>query len=140
MPRVPLSRQPARAWLLVALMAAGSIFMWLGVPLGLVFLVSQTVETTQPTFGPYLIVLIGVPLGMTIVGRWLGALDRRYAAVVARDNRRRQAAWLRSMRGERREERRWEVLDVVMISSVTLALTAMGIWFVLFAGSSLPTG
>jgi hypothetical protein len=126
--------------LLVALMAAGSVFMWLGVPLGLVFLVSQTVETTQPTLGPYLIVLVGVPLGMTLVGRWLGALDRRYATVVARERGRRQAAWLRSMRGERREERRWEVLDVVMISSVSLALLTMGVWFLLFAGSSLPGG
>ena len=33
---------------------AGSITMWLGVPVGLIYLVSKLVDTQQPTMGPYL--------------------------------------------------------------------------------------
>jgi hypothetical protein len=125
-------------WSLVAAMAAGSVVMWLGVPLGLLYAVSATVKTTQPTAGPYLLIVVGVPLGMAVVGRGLGALDRRYAAVTARDEGRRQAAWLRSMRGDRGDAGRWEVLDVVMVWSVGTALLAFAVWFFVFAGSSLP--
>jgi hypothetical protein len=135
------SRGPAArlaAWGLVALMAAGSVLMWLGVPVGLIYLVSRTVQTTQPTLGPYVMVLVGVPLGMTLVGKGLGALDRRYARMTARAEGRRQPVWLRSMRGERREQSRWEVLDVVMVWSVSTALLLFGIWFFVFAGSSIP--
>jgi len=31
------------------------------------------------------------------------------------------------------------VLDVVMVCSVALAVVCFGVWFFLFAGSSLPT-
>src|SRR6266496_3579337 len=114
-------RRRLEMWGLVSLMAVGSILMWLGVPLGLIYVVSKSVETTQPTLGPYLAVLVGVPLGMAIVGRGLGALDRRYARVRAREDARRQAPWLRSLRGERSQTHRWEVLDVVMVWSVSTA-------------------
>jgi hypothetical protein len=133
-----MRRGRAEIWGLIALMAAGSIMMWLGVPVGLIYAVSKSVTTTQPTLGPYLVVLCGVPLGMAVVGRGLGALDRRYARVTARESERRQAPWLRSLRGERRQSHRWEVLDVVMVWSVSTALLALGVWFFGFAGSSLP--
>jgi hypothetical protein len=125
---------------LIALMAVGSVAMWLGVPLGIVYLVSMMVDTTQPTMGPYVVVLFGLPIGMTVIGKCLGALDRHYGRVTGSEDERRQAAWLKSMRGERRGARpgRWKVLDVVMIWSVSIALTAFGVWFFLFAGSSLP--
>jgi hypothetical protein len=42
------------------------------------------------------------------------------------------------MRGERGSGHQTTVLDVVMISSVAIAGTAFGVWFFLFAGSSLP--
>lgn len=121
-------------------MAVGSVVMWLGVPLSLVYLVSKLVKTTQPTMGPYLIILFGVPIGMAIVGKGLGALDRYYGRRTGSLQERRQAAWLKSMRGERKDARadRWKVLDVVMIWSVCTAGVALAVWFLLFAGSSLP--
>jgi hypothetical protein len=42
------------------------------------------------------------------------------------------------MRGERASNRPTTVLDLVMMVSVSLALTAFGIWFFFFAGSSIP--
>lgn len=120
----------------IALMAIGSVAMWLGVPVGLIYAVSQMVDSTQPQLGPYMIILFGVPIGMTIIGRALGSLDRYYVRRTGGMQERYRAGWLRSMRGERRESSgNWKVLDVVMIWSVTTAALAMGVWFFFFAGS-----
>ena len=121
----------------IALMALGSITMWLGVPIGLIYLVSKMVTTTQPTLGPYMIILFGVPIGMTIIGKLLGMLDRYYVRRTGGIQERYRAGWLKSMRAERKGGSNWKVLDVVMIWSVTTAGAAMGIWFLFFAGSSI---
>ena len=64
--------------------------MWLGVPIGLIYAASKLVDSPQPSMGPYLLILFGVPLGMTIIGKGLGALDRYYVRKTGA--RRRQAA------------------------------------------------
>src|SRR3954462_9690409 len=87
--------------LTIALMAIGSVAMWLGVPFGLIYLVSKMVDTTQPTLGPDLLILSGLPIGMTAIGKCLGALDRWYGRRTGTAEERRQATWLKSMRGER---------------------------------------
>jgi hypothetical protein len=129
------------ALMLVLLMAIGSVIMWIGVPLGLIYLASQMADSSRPSAGPYIVVLLGLPIGMAIVGKLLGYLDRMHSKLTGREEvgGRRSAAWLRSMRGERTSTRRGGVLDKVMIFSVVLALVAFAIWFFGFAGSSLPT-
>jgi hypothetical protein len=122
-------------------MGAGSIVMWLGVPLGLIYAASRVADTSAPTLGPYLLVFFGLPIGMALMAKllgWLNGLHQRLTRTI--DDRPEQASWMRSMRGERRPERRRGVLDSVMIVSVALALVAFGIWFFAFAGSSLPGG
>ncbi len=57
-------------------MGLGSIVMWLGVPLGLVFAASRLADTSAPTLGPYLLVFIGLPIGMAVMAKLLGYLDR----------------------------------------------------------------
>jgi hypothetical protein len=128
------------ALLLVALMAVGSVVMWIGVPIGLIYLASQLADSSKPSAGPYLLVLIGLPVGMAIVGKLLGILDRLHGRLTGREEERHRATWLRSMRAERTSNRRAGVLDQVMVISVGLALIAFGIWFFGFAGSSLPSG
>jgi hypothetical protein len=124
---------------LVLLMAVGSIVMWLGVPLGLVYAASKLAGSSSPTLGPYLLVFIGLPVGMAIVGKALGSLDRAHRRLThPEDERPQQATWMRSMRGERGSTRRAGILDRVMIVSVGVALVAFAIWFFGFAGSSLP--
>jgi hypothetical protein len=131
------------AILLVLLMGGGSIVMWLGVPLGLVYAASRLADTSAPTLGPYLLVFIGLPIGMAVMAKLLGYLDRvhqAYTRTRTGDDRPQQAPWLRSMRGERGSTRKRGVLDTVMIVSVGLALVGFGVWFFGFAGSSLPGG
>ena len=125
---------------LVALMALGSVVMWLGVPLALVYVASRLADTPNPSMGPYLLVIIGLPVGMAVVGKGLGALNRAHVRLTGAETDEYRPGWTRSMRGERKVDRRNGVLDRVMIVSVAIAGLAFAIWFFGFAGSSLPTG
>jgi hypothetical protein len=126
------------AIMLVALMALGSVVMWIGVPLGLIYLASRLADTPNPSMGPYLLVLIGLPVGMAVIGKGLGALNRAHIRVTGAEVDAYRPGWTRSMRAERKTDRRGGVLDRVMVISVALAGVAFAVWFFGFAGSSLP--
>jgi hypothetical protein len=127
------------AVLLIVLMAIGSIAMWVVVPLGLVYLASQLQDRSQPSLGPYLVVLFGLPIGMVAIGKVLGRLDRYYHRLTNTERDVRvQPLWMKSMRGERGSGRPFRMLNVVMVISVTLAAICFAVWFFGFAGSSLP--
>jgi len=125
---------------LVVLMAIGSVVMWLGVPLGLLYVASKLADTPKPSMWPYLFVLFGLPIGMAVVGKALGWLNRVHIRVTGATTDQYRPGWTRSMRGERAVDRRNGVLDRVMIVSVTVAALAFAVWFFGFAGSSMPTG
>jgi hypothetical protein len=128
------------AVLLIALMAIGSVLLWLGIPLGWLYLVSRLVDSSEPSMGPYVLVLVGIPASMVIVGKLLSKLNRAYGELThSASSQRTRTPWLKSMRGERDAARPRTVLDVVMVWSVAVALVCFGIWFFVFAGSSLPT-
>ena len=138
--RLALLKQPT-ALFLVLLMAVGSVFLWLGIPVLWIWGISQAVDTTQPQLGPYVVILFGVPTTMWLFGRVLFRLNQTYERVTGTTSEVRvQLAWMRSMRGERTSPRRTTVLELVMIISVSLCLLVFGIWFLFFAGSSLPRG
>jgi hypothetical protein len=127
------------ALFLILLMAIGSVFLWIGIPVGWLYVASRMVKTSQPTLGPYLLVIFGIPITMVIVGKVLFKLDGVYGRLTGSTPEVQfRAPWLKSMRGERDTGRRLTVLEATMIISVSIALTAFGIWFFLFAGSSLP--
>jgi hypothetical protein len=124
---------------LILLMAAGSVFLWIGIPIGWLYVVSKMVDTSQPSLGPYLLVIVAIPLSMVIFGKLLFGLDRVYSRVTGQQSEvRARAPWLKSVRGERDARRRLTVLEMTMIISVSIALVAFAIWFFGFAGSSLP--
>jgi hypothetical protein len=124
---------------LILLMAAGSVFLWIGIPVGWIYLVSQMVDSSQPSLGPYILLIFGIPITMAIVGKLLFGLDHVYARVTGQDSEVQfRAPWLKSMRGERTTARRLTVLELTMIVSVTIAVLGFGVWFFAFAGSSLP--
>src|SRR2546423_10219560 len=66
------------ALFLILLMAVGSVFLWVGIPVGWLYLASRMVNTSQPTLGPYLLVIVGIPVSMVIVGKLLFKLDGVY--------------------------------------------------------------
>ncbi|HEY8584042.1 MAG TPA: hypothetical protein VIL49_13895 [Capillimicrobium sp.] len=138
MVRTALSK-PA-ALVLILLMALGSVAMWIVVPVFWIWLAGKMQEGTQPSLGPYLLILFGIPITMFVVAKLLSQLNSAYGRVTGQPPRvRMQMPWNKSMRGERDSGTQATVLDIVMLISVSIALVAFGIWFFLFAGSSLPT-
>jgi hypothetical protein len=125
--------------LLILLMAVGSILLWLGIPVGLVYLASQLSTSSQPSLGLYAALAVAIPGLMILTARGLGRLDAVYARLTGaeRDTRYR-GAWTRSVRGERGSTRKRTVLDTVMVVSVSLALVVFAIWFFAFAHTSGP--
>jgi hypothetical protein len=133
--------QPLAKAALIVLMAVGSILLWIGSPIGWLWIASQLQKDTQaPGFGPYLIVLAGIAVTAVVLAKLLSRLNRAYGAVAGNESTVRVVLpWHRSMRGEDEGKAERTVLDVVMVISVAIGLVAMGIWFFFFAGSSLPT-
>jgi hypothetical protein len=119
---------------LVALMAIGSIAMWLGVPIFWVWLASQLSRSSQPSGALILLIVGGISVSMLVLARLLGRANHAHQVITGRVPRRRdQTVWMRSMRGEREVVREHGVLGTVMTVSVSIALVVLGIWFFFFA-------
>jgi hypothetical protein len=133
--------QPLAKAALIALMALGSVVLWIGSPIGWLWIASQMQKDTQaPGFGPYLLVLAGVAVTAVVLAKLLSRLNRAYGVVAGNEPTVRVILpWHRSMRGENEGRAERTVLDVVMVISVAMGFVAMAIWFFFFAGSSLPT-
>jgi hypothetical protein len=105
--------------LLVVLMACGSILMWLGAPIGLIWLAAHTAKPGNPTMGPLLIIAVGLPITMIAIAIGLRHLDHWFAELTGYNATTRRIAvpWMKGMT-EGRANRRTTVLDVVMVVSV----------------------
>ena len=122
---------------LIALMAVGSIMLWIGIPVGWLWIGSQLQEG-QPSFGLYLMVLLGIIVSMVVLGKVLQRLNGVYGNLTGSETVRVVLPWHRSLRGESEGRQPRQILDVVMVISVSIAGTVFLIWFLFFAGSSLP--
>jgi len=130
----------AGAALLVVVMAAGSIVMWLVSPVAWLWIASRMTDSSQPSLGPYVLVLVGMALTAVVIGKGLGKINRAHMRLTGRlSDKRETRSWNKSMRGERGRTHDRGVLEQVMAISVSCALVAFGIWFFAFAGSSLPS-
>ena len=127
---------------LIVLMALGSVLLWLGAPIGWLYVGSQVqAKSENAGFGPYLLVIGGIAVSVVILTKVLSALGRAYDRASGQSEPVRvRLPWHRSMRGDDDHRPPRSVLDVVMVISVSIAVVAMTIWFFFFAGSSLPTG
>jgi hypothetical protein len=119
---------------LVLVMAVGSILMWIGVPVFWLWLASRLADSSQPSIGLYLLVMVGIAASMGFIGKGLGSINHIHMGVTdTLPQKREQTVWLRSMRGEREFKRQTGVLGIVMAWSVSVALLVFGAWFFLFA-------
>lgn len=126
------------AWLLVAAMALGSITVWLLSPIGWLLLASRLQSSSQPSMGPYVLVIVGIVATSILVATLLSRANRAHLRLMGTEAERRRSPWLKSMRAERHTVSDNGVLDRVMLISVSIAMTCSAIWFFAFAGSSLP--
>jgi hypothetical protein len=119
---------------LVLLMAVGSVVMWIGVPVFWLWAGSQIHESSEPSMGIYVLVLVGIVVSMAAIGKGLGVVNRWHMALTGSLPRRReQTVWLKSMRGDAAAKREHGILASVMVVSVGIALTIFGAWFLFFS-------
>jgi hypothetical protein len=135
-----LSKKAAAAFLIVA-MSVAALLLWVGIPIGWLWIGSQLVSSSQPSMGPYAVVAIGIIASVVIDAMILSRLNRTYQRVTETDGQvRLQLPWMKSMRGERESGRSTSVLDIILVGSVTLAGLSMFLWWIFLAGSPLPSG
>ena len=122
--------------LLATAIVVGSAALWIGIPLGGLWLAGELTTTAQ---GFLFATLGGIPLGMTAFA-WLlyrvnDLYERSRGAEAAGGHRR--SAWLVSSSEERNRVRRARaprpLIDVAMTLSATIALVLMAIWFFFFS-------
>jgi hypothetical protein len=114
----------------------GSAAMWIGIPLGGLWLAGELTSTAQ---GFLFATLGGIPLAMTASAWLLYRLNDLYErSRGAPDGRgRRRSAWLVASSDERTRIRRARaprpLIDVAMTVSATTALILMAIWFFFYS-------
>ena len=109
---------------LVLVMLAGCLFLWVGVPLGWLWIGSQ-IQSSASLGTAMMVTMVGITVTIIAVVVVLGRLNRIHAEL--RERRDRPVG-------------RSSALEVILVSSAGIALVGFGIWFFLFAGSSLPGG
>jgi heme/copper-type cytochrome/quinol oxidase subunit 2 len=105
---------------LVLLMLAGCLLLWLGVPLGWLWIGSQ-VQSSASLGTAMMVTMLGITgtvLGVVTVLSWL---NRRHAELQERRNR---------------PPGRSTALEVILVISAVIAVVVFGIWFFGFAGAS----
>jgi hypothetical protein len=114
----------AGAFVLVVLVLACVAF-WIGVPLGTLWALSKATDDGATHFVGG---LIGVPVAMALFSPvlfWLNGLYLRVTGVIARlEADEEEAGWQRRVRGP---------LEPLLFVSFLIALTALTIWFFVFA-------
>lgn len=115
---------PASA-VLVLLMLAGCLFLWIGVPLGWLWIGSQ-IQGSASLGTALMITMIGI-IGTILLVVWaLSWLNSRHAAIQER-------------RDERRDDprlRRSSALEVMLVTSAGIAVVIFSVWFFGFAGAA----
>jgi hypothetical protein len=127
-----------RAVLAIAIVV-GSLALWIGIPLFWIWAAGQLIDE-YPSI--YLLALAACPLTMIVWGWMLYRVHGLYlelAPLPPDAPGTQRSAWLGSLSGDRKPRRRQaSLLDVSMIVSVIIALTAMAVWFFAFAHNTGP--
>ena len=107
---------------LVLLMLAGCLFLWVGIPLGWLWIGSQVQSSVSlgiallVTMARITVTIIAVVLGLTRLNHLHGELRERRGGEAAAPGA--------------------SALEVILVSSAGIAVVGFGIWFFLFAGAS----
>ena len=104
---------------LVLLMLLGCLVLWVGVPLGWLWIGSQ-VQSSSSLGTALMVTMLGILVSIFALVFVLGWLNRRHAALQERRHR----------------EVRSSALEVILVSSAGIAIVGFGIWFFGFAGTS----
>jgi len=116
-----LVRAGSSAVLLLAMMFVGSLVLWVGLPLGCLYLGSRVQGATQ-SLGAALLAMAGALIvGIGALVPILGWMNRKHGE-------------LRAARG--RESYGQAALEGVMVVSATVALVGFSVWFFFLSGAA----
>jgi hypothetical protein len=125
---------------LIALMILSALMLWLGNPVIWLWIGSQVTTSQQGSFGPYMLVAVGILVSTIAVAVMIARLNRLYERVSGEATTVRvRLPWLRSLRDERAPDTRITVLDLILVSTAVAGIVAFVVWLLFFAGSSLPS-
>jgi hypothetical protein len=117
----------------------GSLGMWVGIPAFWIWVIGQLISE-YPSI--YMLASAACPLTMILAGWALYRVNRVYVEMFqlpADAPGTQRSAWLGSLSAERKPRRREPtLLDVSMVVSVMVALTAIVVWFFAFAHNIGP--
>jgi heme/copper-type cytochrome/quinol oxidase subunit 2 len=114
-----LLRAGASGVILVLMMLGAGLVLWIGVPLGWLYIGSQVQGATDSIGTAILVMLVGVVVSIVAVVPILGWLNRKHLE-------------LRAARGL--DTHGQTALEAVMTVSVVVALVAFVIWFFVIVG------
>lgn len=104
---------------LVLLMLVGCLFLWVGVPLGWLWIGSQ-VQGSASLGTALMVTMFGILVSIVLTVFVLGRLNSWHAELLERRNKPLQSS----------------ALEVILVSSAGIAMVGFGIWFFGFAGTS----
>src|SRR5918993_2999114 len=141
------SQRPGRLKpiLLAAAMAFLALNVWTGSPLLAVWLGSKVQgDESQPSMGAYAVVILSlIAFSWGLYQLLKLAMSAYQDATGTAPTVRSHAPWLRSMRGERPDQRaaaRISGAERVVVVTVLIAAAAFEVWFFFFSGSSIGGG
>jgi multisubunit Na+/H+ antiporter MnhB subunit len=120
---------------LVVAIFLGSLVMWVGLPVGWLWLVTRLADHYPDVYAG---ALFGCPVTMVLFGLLLARLNALHLRLTGGHPARRQTAWLKSLSGDRRARPPRSVLDTSMVVSVVIAVLTMAVWYFFFAHSYTP--
>jgi MFS family permease len=128
-----------RRGLIIALMALGSVSMWVLNPVLWFWLTSHLqARASQAQMGPYVLLLVGVVGTAIVLAKALAALNRQYGRITGTEPMVRIIVpWRRSLRDARHggaedaSRLPVSVLDVLMVLSVLAAIVVFAVWFLI---------
>ncbi|CAN5600752.1 hypothetical protein BH10ACT11_BH10ACT11_15120 [soil metagenome] len=124
-PPAPAPQERIAGAFVIVVMFAASVFFWVGIPIGGLYLLGKVVDSSSIHF---ILGLIGVPLAMVLFAPvlfWLNALYLRVTGVLARmEADEEEFGWSRRTGGP---------LEPMLFVSFVVAAVALFVWFFAFA-------
>lgn len=115
-------------------MLIGSILLWTLIPAAWLWIAGRYARVSQSEMNSIVVLIVGIPVTMIVVGKLLSRLDNRYTDRFGLSGERHilHPAWLVSLR-DGRDKEPLTMLDRILVISVVLALAALLLWLLLFS-------